>query len=123
MSRSESNWYILTGRPCSGISTTLAALKKDGFRVSPEAAREYIDAQQALGHSVEAIRKDEVTFQREILRTKIRRENTLPKSEVIFFDRGVPDSVPYYKLYGVDPAEAIEACHRNLYQKIFFMEP
>jgi predicted ATPase len=120
---SESNWYVFTGRSCSGITRTLAGLKTRGFKILGEAARDLLDAKIAEGTSVQQMRHDEAAFQRQVLKMKVEREQTLSRTETYFFDRAVPDSVAYFSVAGIDPDEALAFCKRNLYRKIFFMEP
>ena len=53
------------------------------------------------GKTLAQIRKDELKFQRQILKLKIDFEKKLPKKETIFLERGIPDSLAYYELCGV----------------------
>jgi predicted ATPase len=54
---------------------------------------------------------------------KIKFERELPKDEIVFIDRGLPDCIAYYKLYGVDAREILKICKKKRYKKIFFLEP
>jgi len=118
------NWYIITGAPCSGKTTTLQALAKQGHKVIYEVARTYIDEQLKLGNSLAEIRKDELLFQKKILQYKIDIEKTHLKKNTIFFERGIPDSVAYYNLCGVhddkDLQKAVDSCR---YRTIFLLHP
>lgn len=119
----EPGWYVLTGRPCSGITTTVNALAARGYRTVPEAARSIIDERVAAGWTIERIRGDEARFQREILARKFAAESRTPTGAVVFFDRAMPDNIVYHAIAGLDPAEARRLCRGNAYRKIFFMEP
>lgn len=116
-------WYVITGGPCAGKSTVLEELARRGYRTEPEAARVYIEEALARGEQLEDVRRDELAFQRNILRIKVDIEKKLPKGETIFFDRGVHDSIAYYKLCdaGVDEelAEAVAQAH---YRKAFLLD-
>ena len=121
--RPSTNWYVLTGRPCSGISTTLRALARRGFRTVNEAARTIIDERMAQGLTVDQIRSDNAQFQRDIVKLKVDVERDLPTDEVIFLDRALPDSIVYHSIAGLDPQEVQQLCERATYKKVFFMEP
>jgi predicted ATPase len=116
------NWHIITGAPCSGKTTVIREIERRGFQAIHEVARAYIDRQLGAGRRIDLIKADILQFERHILHTKIRIEDTLEKSEIIFFDRGVPDSIAYYNLEGLDPAEALKFSRRTRYRKIFFFE-
>jgi predicted ATPase len=119
----KTNWYVLTGRPCSGLSTTLAELGKAGFPVVDEAARAVIDEKLAKGLTIGDIRGNDAVFQREILERKVAAESELDPEAVRFLDRGLPDSVAYHELAGLDPGEVLRLCEPLRYRKVFFLEP
>jgi len=118
------NWYVITGAPCSGKTTLLNFLIEKGYSVLNEVARIYIDDEIALGKTLEEIRANELAFQRKILNLKIEREKNLPKNEVYFFDRGIPDSDAYYKLQNIENDEFMNEALKNCYyKKVFLLEP
>jgi predicted ATPase len=117
------NWYVVTGAFSSGKSTLLAALAEQGHRTLPEAARVHIDRELARGRSLAEIRQDEAAFQVRVLREKLELEQTLPREELIFFDRGVPDSIAYLRLGGFDDGTALAASRPGVYRKIFLLDP
>ena len=119
----STNWVVLTGRPCSGISTTLEALSRQGFHTVNEAARSIIDECLAKGQTVEQIRAHDLRFQRDVLKRKVDTERGLLKDEVIFLDRALPDSIVYHSIAGLDPQEVVQLCQPATYRKVFFMEP
>lgn len=114
-------WYVLTGGPSCGKTTLLRELQKLGLVTFQETARVLIDEYKKRGISVQELRKDDVLFQQRVLEMKLDIEKKAPKDKVIFFDRGVPDSIPYYKLCGLDTKE-LERISRNRYKRIFFLE-
>jgi predicted ATPase len=119
----KTNWFVLTGRPCSGISTTLAALEAARHATVGEAARAVIDEGIAAGRSVEAIRADDAVFQRDILHRKIENERGLSPGEIVFLDRGIPDSIAYFSMAGMDTAEVRVHSAERIYRAVFFIEP
>lgn len=120
---SKSKWHVITGIPSSGKTTVLEHLAKTGYRTVPEAARVLIDEGIARGRTVAEIRSNEGDFQQRVAKLKLKTEAELPLEEIVFRDRAMPDSIAYYQLCGLDPQEARAVCRRDLYRKIFLMEP
>jgi predicted ATPase len=115
------NWYVLTGGPSSGKTTLLERLQKLGFQTVPEAARALIEECRAKGISAKELRKDELAFQERVLQMKLEIEDKTTRDKVVFFDRGIPDSIAYYKVLGVT-TNGLEEVSKNRYKKIFFLE-
>ena len=116
------NWYVITGAPCSGKTTVINQLEQRGYAVVHEVARAYIDAELAKGKTLEQIKADEWAFERYILISKVKLEAQLKRKDIIFFDRAVPDSIAYYRLCGLDPTEPRQLSRAIRYQKIFLFE-
>ena len=87
-----------------------------------EVARAYIDKELMKGKTLAEIKADEWAFERHILIEKVRIESKLKKDEIIFFDRGVPDSIAYYKLNGLDATEPFQKSSEVRYQNVFLFE-
>jgi predicted ATPase len=118
----QTKWHVITGAPCSGKTSVIEEIGQRGIRVIHEIARSYIDRQLGKGLRLEQIKADVFQFERHILQAKIRIEAALRETELIFFDRGVPDSIAYYNLEGLDPAEPLAYSHRTRYRRVFFFE-
>lgn len=119
----SNNWYVITGAPSSGKTTILKLLEKKGYGVVYEAARIYIDREMAKGKTLAEIRKNELEFQKEILRMKIEIEKKLSKEKITFFDRGIPDSDTYYKVHGGGEDQFLkESMTKCSYKKVFLFE-
>jgi predicted ATPase len=119
----QNNWYVITGAPNSGKTTVLQLLEKKGYKVIYEAARIFIDRQLEKGLSIQKIRKDEQKFQDEVLQLKIDTEQSLDPKEIIFFDRGMHDTIAYYELIAMPINEKIKRAVKNsFYKKIFLFE-
>ena len=100
---SAPNWYVFTGVPSSGISTLVVALKSYVDGIFPEAARVLIDRNLKKGISVAKTRADEGKFQKKVLRMKIQKETRARKDKTYLFERGIPDSIPYFAISGLEP--------------------
>ena len=103
----QTNWCIITGAPCSGKTAVIDEIKRRGIRVIHEVARAYIDRQLKKGLQLRQIKTDALQFERHILHEKVRIQASLPATATIFFDRGIPDSIAYFKLEGLDPTEPL----------------
>jgi predicted ATPase len=119
----KTGWYVLTSAPSSGMTTLANALRPHVDVVFPEAAREYIDEARARGVSVTELRRDEVKFQKDILDLKLRNEAQARKDKLCIFERGIPDSIPYWRIAGVDPAPLWGISRNRPYAAVFFLEP
>ncbi|MGD2149600.1 MAG: ATP-binding protein [Desulfobacterales bacterium] len=118
----RTNWYVITGAPCSGKTAVISALEQLGYPVVHEVARAYIDEELKKGKSIAEIKSDILRFERFILYKKIEIEKSLSKDTTVFLDRGVPDSIGYYILEGLYPDEPIKKSKQTRYKKIFFFE-
>ena len=87
-----------------------------------EVARAYIDERLQYGETITQIKADILSFERHILYKKIAIERSLLKEETVFLDRGVPDSIGYYILEGLDPYDPIQKSRLWRYKKIFFFD-
>ena len=116
-------WYVLTGGPSSGKTTLLGRLEEMGYMPVPETARIFIEQELASGKTLEQIRGDKVKFQHDMLPMKIEAERNLPKDRVVFFDRGMHDTVAYLAHAGVEHSEVVSAAINNTtYRKVFLLK-
>jgi predicted ATPase len=121
--KTSPQWYVLTGGPCAGKTTTILELEKRGYPILKEAARELIDEMLAQGKSLDVIRGDPTWFQQTVLRRKVAMESLVPHETEFFFDRGVPDSIAYYRENGVAEDEELrEASRLFRYKRIFLLD-
>jgi predicted ATPase len=118
----KTNWYVITGAPCSGKSSVIRELQGRGYQVVHEVARAYIDAEMAKGKRLAQIKSDVFAFESRILYQKMAIEASLSTQATIFFDRGVPDSIAYFKFTGLDSKEPEEESRRVRYNKIFLFD-
>ena len=105
-----------------GTGSHAIRLARRGHRVVPEVARAFIDRQLAAGKGLRQIKADIHAFERSILMEKVLIESELPKKDLIFLDRAVPDSIAYYRLESLDPHEARLESRRVRYRRVFLFE-
>ncbi len=113
-------WYVLTGGPCSGKTTLLEKLHRMKYATVPEVARELINVLTKKGETARDVWESR-EMQLRILDRKLELEESAPRNRTVFFDRGVPDSIAYFEVLGMN-TENLEKICRNRYRKIFFME-
>jgi predicted ATPase len=112
--------YVLTGGPNSGKTTLIEELKKLGFSVLGESAREIVEREQATGGSTLPW-ADWKSFQIRILETQLMKEAAVKTPT--FLDRGLMDGLAYYFLNDVrPPAELVNACRHAGYKKVFWLD-
>lgn len=122
--KKNNNWYVITGGPCSGKTTVADILVKKGYKVIYEMARFYIDQEIKKGRTLEQIRENEYQFQKKLVELKVEKEKTLPKNELIFIERGIPDSTAYYRQScHIEKDNLLKKALKNCtYKKVFLFE-
>lgn len=119
----ETNWCVITGGPSSGKTTLINHLDALGYQTAPEVARELINRLLNNQYSLEEIRQNTLSLQRAILATALKRERRLQKNALIFFDRGTPDSLGYFRYYQINADKIAPVCKKNRYKKLFYCHP
>lgn len=119
----QTRWCVITGPPCSGKTTLIHDLEALGYPVVHEVARAIIWNGVKRGLTATQVRKRKPALQHEILAKKCEIENGLPGDRMVFLDRGIPDSIAYFELAGLDPAPAIAASRRRRYRSVCFLAP
>lgn len=103
-------WYVVTGPPGAGKSTLVEALGAHGIgTVVPEVARDLLQLELDAGRTVAELRRYEQSFQDRVLRRKIELESRLPADAVTLLDRGIPDTLAYYRLHGWEASPLLTA--------------
>jgi len=124
MNNLKTNWYVITGGPSSGKTTTVNLLKDRGYKTTIEHARHYIDTQKITGKTVEEIRANQLAFQQGILDMQIAEEQALSLGEIIFLDRAIPDALAYYRFLKLPEDEKLKnVVHKFSYKKVFILDP
>ncbi|MBP6913484.1 MAG: ATP-binding protein [Candidatus Levybacteria bacterium] len=121
----KNNWFVITGGPSSGKSTTIRLLSRKGYVTTQEIAREFIESQFKLGLSMTEIRKDQLGFQMQILALQMKLEEGLASGQITFLDRSIPDIMAYliFRTCPIPDAyvKIYEASKHN-YKKVFILD-
>ncbi len=121
--RKETNWYVITGGPSSGKTTTVNLLKGRGYITTIEHARHYLDTQRLKGRTVEEVRKNQIEFQLGVLDMQIEQESEISAEVLVFLDRAIPDALAYYRFLNLPVNDKLtEALFLVSYKKIFILD-
>jgi predicted ATPase len=119
--RRATNWYVLTGGPSSGKTTTVELLSARGYTTTIEHARHYLDLKRVQGQTVEEVRARRIEFQSGVL--DMQQETSLDPEETVFLDRALPDSLAYYRFLELEPdARLLDALTHVSYRKVFILD-
>ena len=98
----QTNWYVITGGPGSGKTTTVNLLKERGYITTFEHARHYLDTQRLKGKTIEGVKKRQREFQLGVLDMQYRmwfeitpaENGTIAKISISY----LPPKEWYYKI-------------------------
>ena len=124
MQNQTDHFIVLTGGPGSGKTTLFEALAARGYATAPEAGRNIIQDQSAVGGS--ALPWDnKALFAELMLAWELRSHRAAARQDgPVFFDRGVPDTLAYLKLCGLPtPAHMQKAAEHFRYNRRVFIAP
>jgi predicted ATPase len=103
----QTSWHVISGAPCSGKTTLIDQLAGVGYRTAIETAREYFEIEMAKGRTSQKIRGSWHTLQWGIFGMQKNLENGLSPEQVVFLDRGLPDSLAFHRVWGLNPNELL----------------
>lgn len=119
----RNNWYVITGGPSSGKTTTVNILRERGYITTMEHARHFLDTQRLKGRTLEEVRKNQREFQLGVLDMQIEQENEISPDVQVFLDRAIPDALAYYRFLKLSVDKKLsEALKSVYYKKVFIMD-
>jgi predicted ATPase len=118
------NLIVLSGAPGAGKTTTLHEIARLGFACAPEVAREIIREQVNSGGQALPWGDREAYTELMLLRSIESYLEHAKASAPIFFDRGIPDTLGYARLIGIQNDGPIrDACLQYRYAPTVFVAP
>ncbi len=122
MTETTPPWYVITGGPCAGKTTTCNELMRLGHPVLAEPARLEIEYKLAKGRTIEQIIADP-DWLPSVVRRSTAQERELPENVTWFLDRATPDSVAYYRLGSMAlDDQIVKALSETRYRKVFLLD-
>ena len=124
MTPSTNRFFVFTGGPGSGKTTLIEALKARGYATTEEAGRGVIRQEQQSGGTALPW-ADRERFAEQMFEWELRSYRDAQRQDgLVFFDRGLPDTIGYLRLEGLDvPAWMEEEALRLRYNKRVFIAP
>lgn len=116
------NWHVITGAPCSGKTTLVGQLADKGFETVRETAREYYKRELAKGRTIDEIRGDIVANTHRLVAMQLKIERDLNALDAAFLDRGVPDSLAFGRVGGLNPNDVVADCFHHRYASVFMLD-
>ena len=118
----QTNWYVITGASSSGKTTLINQIDTQGFKVVPEVGRQYFERELATGRTIDDIRNNPITMTREIHKLTLELAAERKTTDNVFFDRGIPDSLAFYRFVGMNPDQILQDCFQYCYTSIFILD-
>ena len=120
------NFYVVTGGPGAGKTTLLHELQNRGCYCVNEIAREII-REQVLTNGEALPWKDQDLYLELMFKYSVesfKKQGTVGAG-MLFFDRGIPDSITYAEIIGSKQRDKLELNARNFRynQNVFFLQP
>ncbi len=101
------NFFVITGGPGAGKTALINELKSRGFVCIDEVARQIIREQMETGGNALPWR-DTIAYAGLMLGRSVDSFTTCPQwFPVVFFDRGIPDTLAYARLTGLETTPAM----------------
>jgi len=118
----QTKWQVITGASSSGKTTLIDLFAGQGFQTVPEPGREYIERELSKGRTIGEIRQDRAAMTRQIYNLWLEKMSRLPVAQFSFLDRGLPDSLAFYRFAGMDPNGILPDCFRYRYAAVFMLD-
>jgi len=114
--------FVITGGPGTGKTSVVNELEKKGYKFLMEAARWVSENDfRFKGKNILEINKKD--FQDAIFDLQKKQISELKGDEIVFSDRGIGDTLAYYKIAGLKISdEKMELAKKFKYEKVFVLD-
>ena len=117
-------WVVLTGAPSAGKSTVIRLLERWGFTVRHETAEALrLALLQEQPMNTAPWREAPAEFTKQVLRAKVGFENSAPRDELIFWDRALPDTLPFCERNSVELSAVSKMKMAGRYRSVLLFDP
>ncbi len=117
----HTNWCVITGASCSGKTTLIDLLARNGYHTVPEAGRIYFERELAKGRTIHEIRDNPADFTHHVYDIMLENENELRANELNFLDRALPDGFAFFRIAGLNPNDILPDCFQHRYAAVFLL--
>lgn len=116
-------YVILTGGPGGGKTTLVEALREQGYPCVDEVGRAVIQEQvESEGDALPWADKEK--FKQKMFDAQLKAYQTPPSAKVVFFDRGLLDTLAYAKLEGLEITdEMVRRAKETKFHDVVFITP
>ena len=112
--------FVLTGGACTGKTSLLGALSRDGFQTVPEVPTLVFAEHKEKGITT---RGDSPDFQKLLLKRQLEFESKLDSKKPAFLDRSCIDMIAYSRFFGIEiPKELFISAEESRFNSIFILE-
>lgn len=116
---------VITGGPGSGKTSLINYLEKEGYHVMEEISRDV--TLQAKREGIDQLFLEKpILFSEKLLEGRLKQYHEGKKcvSDILFYDRGMPDVTAYMDFVNTDyPDYFSKTCIENRYDEIFVLPP
>lgn len=116
---------VITGGPSSGKTTLISHLQNMGHSCKPEISRQVTIEAQKMGIE-QLFLEDPILFSKKLLEGRLKQFNEIEhvESDILFYDRGLPDVTAYMDYTQTQyPNFFIDTCQNNNYDIVFLLPP
>lgn len=116
-------WFVLTGGPNSGKTTTINLIEEQGYQVIHEGARALLERATNIEQVLEDSCKDPIRIQEALACFNLHHHMGGDKNEIAFVDRGMFDTYAFLKVQKVNPTEFIDyLCKQFTYEGVYLLD-
>ena len=125
---------VIAGAPCSGKSTLVEALRKEGFTCHGETAEELLSAGVAAGRTAKDMRKDATAWQMGLMmedcalfqRLLAKQSGVSFRSRLVFTDTSFVETVVFSRRAGIEISPKVARWLRETWKErvtVYFLAP
>jgi predicted ATPase len=118
----QTNWHVITGAACSGKTTLIDLLADKGFQTVAECARQVIEGEVTRGRTLDEIFENGAALEPVLADAQIRIERELRATDIVFLDRGLPDCLFFFRIFGLNPNQILAECFHHRYASVFILD-